>query len=296
VNQNGLWGGLIILGKAKVSAKGSGDVAQIEGIPADETFGTYGGDNDTDNSGVLRYVSVRHGGILIGSDNEINGITFGGVGSGTVVDHIEVVANKDDGLEFFGGSVNVSNAIVYGQGDDAYDIDQSYSGTISNWVYIAGADSDHALEVDGPESSLNSNGKFTMTNGTAKGLASEYADFRDGAQGTVQNSYFFNYPENADWELDAGDNDDEIETSQSYIDKNLTFTGIEINVSHLAGGNNTIPSIFSDKYKVNGTAVNDPAFDASMQTNSSLMNTPTIGANTTVFDWTFTSQSGTLNF
>jgi len=101
---NSEWGGLIILGYAPVSA-GDGDfIAQIEGIPADDIFGRYGGDDPTDNSGILRYVSIRHGGISIGADNEINGLTLGGVGSGTVIENVEVVANKDDGIEWFGGT------------------------------------------------------------------------------------------------------------------------------------------------------------------------------------------------
>ncbi len=108
---NGLWGGVIILGNAPISASNDvGDVSQvqIEGIPTSDPNGLYGGDNPTDNSGVLRYVSIRHGGANIGSGNEINGLTLGGVGSGTVIDNIEIVANQDDGIEFFGGAVNAA--------------------------------------------------------------------------------------------------------------------------------------------------------------------------------------------
>ena len=73
----------------------------------------------------MKYISIRHGGALIGQDNEINGLTLGGVGTGTIIDHIEVVGNVDDGIEFFGGTVNASNLlVVWGQGDDGLDIDQ----------------------------------------------------------------------------------------------------------------------------------------------------------------------------
>src|SRR6056300_857937 len=88
-NFDGLWGGLIILGKAQASLKGDVTEANIEGIPPTELNGFYGGTDDADNSGVIKYVSVRHGGSNIGEGNEINGITFGAVGSGTMVDHIE---------------------------------------------------------------------------------------------------------------------------------------------------------------------------------------------------------------
>ena len=81
-NDRGLWGGLLILGKAPCSFSGDVTELQIEGIPADDTFGLYGGTDAADNSGVLQYVSIRHGGALIGEGNEINGLTLGGVGTG----------------------------------------------------------------------------------------------------------------------------------------------------------------------------------------------------------------------
>ncbi len=82
-------GGFIILGAASISADAS--TALIEGLPSNEPWAIYGGTNDADNSGIISYVSVRHGGTLIGDGNEINGITLAGVGSATVVNHIEVV-------------------------------------------------------------------------------------------------------------------------------------------------------------------------------------------------------------
>src|SRR5690606_34927751 len=120
---NGLWGGLIVLGKATISASNKDtkeDVSeiQIEGIPTSDANGLYGGNVDDDNSGVLKYISIRHGGSNIGSGNEINGLTLGGVGSETVIDHIEVVSNQDDGIEWFGGTVNVTNVVVWNVGDD----------------------------------------------------------------------------------------------------------------------------------------------------------------------------------
>ena len=194
----GLWGGLIVLGYAPISADAA--TALIEGLPANEAYAVYGGTNAADNSGSIEYLSVRHGGTLIGDGNEINGITLAGVGSATVVNHIEVVANVDDGVEFFGGSVNASNIVVWAQGDDAYDIDQAYSGTIDNFVYIAGPDSDHGMEVDGPEGTTGAG--FTATNGTLYGMTAEIADFRDSAMGTVQNIYITGFDDAGDWEID----------------------------------------------------------------------------------------------
>jgi hypothetical protein len=141
---NGLWGGLIILGNAPISADAA--AVQIEGIPASDQNGLYGGSNATDNSGTIKYISIRHGGANIGEGNEINGLTLGGVGSGTVIEYVEVIGNQDDGIEFFGGTVSVKNAIVWNSGDDAIDTDQAWSGTLDNFIIICGSATDHALE------------------------------------------------------------------------------------------------------------------------------------------------------
>ncbi|MFZ2901329.1 MAG: hypothetical protein WA004_22045 [Saprospiraceae bacterium] len=162
---NGLWGGLLVLGKARISASNeSGDVSevQIEGIPTSDPNGLYGGNDDADNSGVLKYISIRHGGANIGAGNEINGLTLGGVGSGTVIENIEIVANQDDGIEFFGGAVNVTNLISWNVGDDAVDTDQSWAGTLDNFLVIT--PTGHCFELDGPEGTYAAG--HTIQNGT----------------------------------------------------------------------------------------------------------------------------------
>src|SRR5690606_21921309 len=190
----GLWGGVIVLGKAPISVEGDLGTAHIEGIPADESYGQYGGADVADNSGVITYISIRHGGVTIGEDNEINGLTLGGVGNGTVIENIEVVANQDDGIEWFGGTVDVKNAIVWNAGDDAIDTDQAWSGTLDNFIVIAGAETDHALEIDGPEGEMEA--AHTLKNGSVKGApTTEIADFRDGILGTFENIYFFGFPD-----------------------------------------------------------------------------------------------------
>ena len=149
---NGLWGGVIVLGNATISASNTtGDVSsvQIEGIPTSDQNGLYGGTNNHDNSGVIKYISIRHGGANIGSGNEINGLTLGGVGFGTTIENIEVVANQDDGVECFGGTVNLTNVVSWNVGDDGFDTDQSWSGTLDNFVIINPAG--HIFELDGPE-------------------------------------------------------------------------------------------------------------------------------------------------
>ena len=163
---NGLWGGVIILGKAPISASNGGDISevQIEGIPTSDLNGLYGGNDAADNSGTIRYISIRHGGTNIGAGNEINGLTLGGVGNGTTIENVEVVGNQDDGIEWFGGSVNVSNAVVFNCGDDGIDTDQAWSGSLSNVVVIGAIG--HSFELDGPEGSAT--GGHTISNGSIK--------------------------------------------------------------------------------------------------------------------------------
>lgn len=191
---SGLWGGVIILGKSPISA--SSTEIQIEGIPTTDANGLYGGSDPTDNSGTLKYISIRHGGANIGNGNEINGLTLGGVGNGTNIDNIEVIGNQDDGIEFFGGSVNVTNLLVVNSGDDAVDIDQAWSGTLDNFIVVCGLATDHALEIDGPEGTLIA--AHTVRNGSIKGsTVAELADFRACPRGTFENIFFFNFPDPA---------------------------------------------------------------------------------------------------
>ena len=103
--------------------------------------GKYGGGltpDDDDNSGILKYVSIRHGGIGIAADNEINGLTMGGVGRGTVISHVEVFANFDDGFEWFGGTVNSKYLITWNIGDDSFDTDRGYRGKSQFGLVVKG--------------------------------------------------------------------------------------------------------------------------------------------------------------
>ena len=178
----GLWGGIIVLGYAPISA--SAVPLQIEGIPSSETNGLYGGTDENDNSGTLQYISIRHGGTNIGQGNEINGLTLGGVGKNTTVDHIEVVANQDDGIEVFGGNAELYYTLVWGQQDDAFDIDQAFSGKFESFIAIGENDHDHAFEFDGGEGTWNAS--FTLLKGMVIDADTAQFDFRDGAQGSIE--------------------------------------------------------------------------------------------------------------
>ena len=230
VDVNGLWGGLIILGKAPISVSTNEQNFQIEGIPASDPNGAYGGNVANDNSGVIRYVSIRHGGANIGEGNEINGLTLGGVGSGTIVEYVEVISNQDDGIEWFGGTVNVNNVLVWGAGDDAIDTDQAWAGTLDNFIVISGDETDHALEIDGPEGSLLDG--HTLMNGTVMGnAATELADFRSGARGTFESIYFFGFPDPAvegRGDLSLSNDEATTNTTDNFANGDLVFDGLEV--------------------------------------------------------------------
>ncbi len=155
LNNRGLWGGLIVLGAGLVSEDGGEDY--IEGLPSSETRAFYGGAIADDNSGVLKYVSVRHAGAELEPDVEINGITLGGVGSGTTVDFVEVVSNLDDGIEIFGGDVSVKHLVIAYCGDESLDYDEGWNGNAQFVFAMVGIDKgDQPGEHDGSEATAGS--------------------------------------------------------------------------------------------------------------------------------------------
>ncbi len=154
----GLWGGIVILGHATTNNPGdaSNDFKEIEGVnelvPDGDTRAEYGGNNDDDNSGVIRYASIRHTGINIGESdgNEIQGLTLGGVGASTTLEYIEVYASGDDGVEFFGGTVNLKYFVSVFNSDDAVDWDQGWRGKGQFWFVLQAPDkAGAAAEQDG---------------------------------------------------------------------------------------------------------------------------------------------------
>ncbi|WP_375580245.1 hypothetical protein ABWH96_04195 [Marivirga tractuosa] len=305
--QRGLWGGVLILGNAPISAEAS--EAQIEGIPVTVTEGLYGGDAADDNSGVFEYVSIRFTGAELGPGNELQGLTLGGVGSGTTINHVESINSSDDGVEIFGGTVNISNFIVWAQDDDGYDTDQGWSGTIDNFVYIGADeangyawDGDHGMELDGSEGddgSTNLVGKFI--NGSLRGLSSsDYADLRDGAKYDIQNTYFFDFAEGSDIEIDADDNDDDPRGSDNYANDITKFIGLEFNTT------NAIGDIFVDQLDAAAAAAaNDrtetefaaqiTANNAKFISNNAVVSEPTVGADVSVLAWSYAAAQGQLD-
>jgi hypothetical protein len=156
--QTGDWGGLVLLGEARLSWGNeecdgtTGEcVANIEGLPPTENRGLFGGNDDSHDCGTVRYTRIEFAGFRFGQDNELNGLTVGGCGSNTEIDYVQVHRGLDDGVEFFGGTANASHVIVTGTGDDGVDWDQGYRGTITNFIvhHFAGSSDDpRGIEAD----------------------------------------------------------------------------------------------------------------------------------------------------
>lgn len=147
---SGQWGGVVLLGNAPSNkCPADGDCAlQVEGVEAGAVFG---GTNWEDNSGTLQYVVVKNAGYEVAPGDELNGVTFGGVGSQTTVDFLQVHNNSDDGVEFFGGAVNVKHLVLTSNDDDNVDWDNGYKGKMQ-FVYIEqdknSTDANRAIEAD----------------------------------------------------------------------------------------------------------------------------------------------------
>ncbi len=205
LESRGLWGGVIVLGSAGLNSTET--ESQIEGIPETEPRGMYGGgsdSDDTDDSGIYRYLSIRYGGVEIGAANEINGFTMGALGSGTTVDHIEVAYNLDDGFEWFGGTVNCSYLIAAFCGDDCFDYDVGYRGKGQFWFALQDASNgDKCGEHDGgtdPEDgtpyaipSIYNVTYIGCGTGSANSSNSVF-NIRDNAGGHYKNGIFADFP------------------------------------------------------------------------------------------------------
>jgi len=214
------WGNLTIMGRAYISENAvaansatpnANNIATMEGLTAasaGDTSVLYGGGDDLDDSGTLGFCSFRYGGKVIGLNNELNGLSLGGIGKETVIDHMEIMNNVDDGIEIWGGTVNLQYISIWNIGDDSIDIDQGWRGKIQFGLVVQGYSAnaaqgsgvgDNAIEIDGAEQSdyqpVTTGVMYNLTvigdkgttnaNGTDHGIA-----YRDNARVQIRQSIF----------------------------------------------------------------------------------------------------------
>jgi len=205
----GDWGGVILLGKAtqNIPATATAPLPSIEGgLPVAD--GTFGGTDDADNSGIMQYVRIEFPGVAYSTDNEINGLTMGGVGSGTTLDHIQVSYSGDDSYEWFGGAVNAKYLIAFRGIDDEFDTDNGYHGNVQFGVSlrdpnVADQSGSNAFESDNdangttnsPQTSaVFSNMSAFIAPGTLNANYKRAMHIRRNSALSVFNSVVANYP------------------------------------------------------------------------------------------------------
>ena len=214
--QRGLWGGVVLFGKAKINtaSDAAGNAATpkyevYEGLSDTQISGEFvhrfGGSDDEDSSGVFRYVSIRHGGKVLESNKEINGLSLGAVGRGTTLEYVECYAIADDGFEFFGGTVNAKHLVSAFNDDDTFDADEGYSGKLQFLFSIQESGArDKGWELNGEPSGIAVGAAPTMrmevynattigagTNGG--GSANNVFTIRDYASPSFYNCIFTDY-------------------------------------------------------------------------------------------------------
>ncbi len=240
----GDWGGLILLGKAPINLRDSAGrpmQGEVEGIAVG---GEYGGSNPDDSSGVLRYVRIEYSGTELAPNNEINGVTFGGVGRGTLVDHVQVRHTGDDCFEFFGGTVDAKYLVCQAPGDDAFDWDYGFRGRLQFLVaqsepkLLAGSngfegDNDPSASTNEPISDP------TIFNVTLCGKNQELDKehygllLRRGTRSTVRNGIFMGFASG----LDVRDSGTRPNVGSSIFFRNLSYN---LAFPEMAQGNGTL--------------------------------------------------------
>ncbi|WP_378179270.1 multidrug transporter [Aquimarina sp. SS2-1] len=234
----GDWGGLIILGRAPINSVVGGDAtstSEIGGLP-------YGGSIADDNSGILRYVRIEYSGGAADAASENNGFSFYAVGNGTTIEFIQAFEGADDGVEFFGGTVNASFISVVGAQDDSVDWTEGFTGTLTN-VYIEHRQShDKGIEGDGFNTDIgnNSNPVFwsapTVTNLTINGLGSsnenEAIRLRAGTRAIFTNVLLEGFAEGFD--LDDTETGNGVLNDETSI-TDITFDDITLNLKNDTG-------------------------------------------------------------
>lgn len=254
--QAGDWGGLIVLGKAPINS-----VADLATQTSTSEIGNlpYGGNVSNDNSGTIRYVRVEYSGGSASGSQENNGFSFYGVGNGTTVAFIQAHEGADDGVEFFGGTVNANNIVVTNCEDDSVDWTEGFSGTLTNVYVKHGSSHDKGIEADGFNTDLGnlSSPAFfsapTVTNLTIDGSSDtddEAIRLRAGTRATFSNVVINNFEEGFD--LDDAETGTGVTADETNID-GIVFNNVTTNLKNDTGATFTDSDIISNEGTATGT-------------------------------------------
>ncbi|MEJ2743668.1 MAG: hypothetical protein P8176_14645 [Gammaproteobacteria bacterium] len=191
LRQPGDWGGVVLLGNASMNEIS----AQIEGIDPSEVRGQYGGNVENSSCGVLEYVRIEYAGFALHANNELNGLTLGACGTNTVIHNVQVHKAMDDGIELFGGGVDLKNIVITGAGDDGLDWDKGCHGRVQFMVVQQDVDrGDNAIEGDSHDNDLASYPRseptlanLTLVGGFSKDKAQRGIVLRRGTGGHFEN-------------------------------------------------------------------------------------------------------------
>ena len=265
----GDWGGIVILGKAKTNRSSEPTIEGGIGRP-------FGGNDDGDNSGILKYVRIEYAGIAALPNSEINALTLGGVGSGTTIENVQTIYANDDAFEFFGGTVNPKNLYAFATADDDFDFDFGYTGTVLNSIakrdpqFVDNGDAGNGVECDNdgvgstaiPFTHPKLIGLTLIGPNSATSLANHNLAlrFRRATQFTVQNCIIFGY-------MKGGLSLESNETAQFYkdgvskfennsvgsfvptlnfISKSTVITSADVKIKALSQGNKEIDVILPE--------------------------------------------------
>lgn len=207
----GLWGGVIICGRATLNVA---DSAYVEGLPTTDARALYGGTDDNDSSGVMRYVSIRYSGKTIESNRELQSLTVCCAGRGTVFEYIESFRSSDDGFEFFGGTFNTRYLVSIFADDDAFDYDQGFRGNHQFWFAMQASNGgDRIGEFDSGDTGALTNPPLSnplIYNATFLGRGSgatgggSVLNYKEFGGGRMYNSIFADFPTTNAFDVDSG--------------------------------------------------------------------------------------------
>lgn len=272
----GLWGGIILCGKAPISDEQSDIWAEVQNLPIEsETY--YGGNDPNDDSGIMQYVSIRHSGTFLGAAQNYSGLAIAGVGAQTEISNIEIFGGAGDGLKLLGGTVNVENIAVGFQTDNAIEIDKNYAGTVSNFTIVSDGNSINAVKVGGPEGTTYTSGMFNLNHGEIINVGSTLLTcrFEDRAQGVIEEVNF----------------DSKIQLEALY--DNSCSTHLESAFTHLTNSSPTLTFVNCEHQGVQVIANCTVSINDQTVVENALINSAAVGCNLNVFDgWSILAALG----